>query len=274
MSLSAEAITALRETAKPDFTVVNLPNGGQSVIYPDGCKVQDVAPLNPVLPDNIRSTIIVHDVASLIAYLNRYSTPATVVFAQPGHLSGDGKPAIRAQIDYHSVGDTIESIKPNRLSHAVHYSPRYSAEWLRWSVGGKFDQAALAEFVEECRRDIQEPDAAKLIDIVRIFKATKTVDINMVDYQPNGDITLGWEEKTQVKSMAVPEMLKVAVPVYFGGDRFELNVFMRYRTVGTKVQFELKPDRPEYVEEVAFDDIIKKLALAFPEMPVYLGRIG
>lgn len=246
----------------------DTPDGGKLVLVPDGYKAERIAPLEPPLP-RIRQAVMMHDRDSFTAYVNRYKAEATRIFAEPGFLAGGGVAKISATLDYHMPG------MADHCAHTATYSPRYSEQWMRWhkAASAPMKQAEFAEFVEEVRGDIVEPDAARLMDIVRTFKASKKVEFDSLVYQSNGDVMLGYDERTEQKgtSGALPEKMKIGIPVYFRGTTFAVPVFVRFKVSGGVVQFQLKIDRADVIEDEAFSELTAKVHET-TGIDVYLGR--
>lgn len=243
----------------------DLPDGGKLVIVPEGYRAERV---EPAMPARIKQSVTMHDRDSFIAYVNRFKSTATQIFAEPGFLAG-GQAKIQAVLDYH---------EPERADHGQHvasYLPRYSEQWGRWqkACAGLFKQAQFAEFVEEVRADIVDPDAARLLDIVRTFKASKRVEFDSVVYQPNGDVKLGYEERTEQKgsSGSLPETMTLGIPIYFRGTGYKVPVFVRYRVESGAVHFGLKIDRADVIEDAAFGELTSAVKEATC-IDVYLGR--
>lgn len=244
----------------------DLPDGGKLVVIPQGYRAERV---DPAMPARIKQAVTLHDLDSFITYVNRFKSGATQVFAEPGFLAG-GQAKVVAVLDYH------EPEKADHGQHVATYLPRYSEQWQRWQkacAAGLFKQAQFAEFVEEVRADIVDPDAARLLDIVRTFKASKRVEFDSVVYQPNGDVKLAYDERTEQKgsSGVLPEQMTLGIPVYFRGTGYKVPVFVRYRVEGGAVGFGLKIDRADVIEDAAFGE----LTAAVKEQTaigVYLGR--
>lgn len=244
------------------------PDGGFLVLVPEGFRAERVAPLETPMP-RIKQSVVMHDKDSFVAYVQRYQSDRTRIFAEPGFLTQGGAAVVTAVLDYHAPGS------PDRCQHVAVYMPRYSDQWKRWqsACAKPFAQGEFAEFIEEVRSDIVEPEAARLLDIVRTFKASKRVEFDSVTYQPNGDVTLNYDEKTQQRgtSGALPEKMKVGIPVYFRGEAYAVSVFVRYRVGSGAVQFQLKLDRADIIEDEAFNKLAEQIGEAVG-IDVYLGR--
>lgn len=244
------------------------PDGGIVALVPHGTQQVAFDPIDKPLP-RIDQDVTMHDRDSFASYVNRYKSDKTRLFAEPGFLAGGSGAHITASLDYHLPD------KPERCAHDAFYRPRYSDQWKRWNAAcaQPMKQAEFAEFIEETRADIRDPDAAKLLDIVRTFKANKKVEFDSVAYQPNGDVKLYYDEKTlqQGASGILPEAMKLGIPVYFRGTVFAVPVFVRYKVGSGAVMFQLKMDRPDVIEDEAFGELVEAIAKA-TEIEVYLGR--
>jgi hypothetical protein len=281
MDLTAEAIQTVLQRLDSTPKGVDLQDGRQGVIIPAGHKLEMIAPTTPVLPGRVHATVLMHDQASFIAYINRYKTEATQLFAEPGFLSG-GTAKMQAVLDYHRAAangemkdkDNKKVTQANHTAHVANFVPRYSEAWTRWQAATKepMEQAELAEFIEENRADIVDPSAAQMLDIVRTFKVKKDSEYDSLTYQADGAVKLHYSERVQQQgSTLFPEKLAIGIPVYFRGEVFKVGVFARFKLGGGKVRFQLKLDRDDVIEDEAFKAMIEKVSEAVG-IGAYLGR--
>lgn len=92
--------------------------------------------------------------------------------------------------------------------------------------------------------------------------------------QNNGDVKIGYDETTTLQgSTVVPNQLKLGIPVYFRGGKYEVGVFLRFKVEAGAVHFTLKVDRPDIVEDGAFQDV-KKAVEDLASMPVHIGKVA
>lgn len=250
---------------------IQTTDGATHIFVPEGYRLERIAPLDPVLT-RIRQAVTLHDVDSFIEYVKRFATSSSQLFAEPGFISKSGSAAITAVLDYHA-GPGM----PDHAAHVATYSPRYSEQWNRWvrTLPPTFRQAEFAEWVEENRADIVAPEAAKLLDIVRAFKASKKSEFNSVVYQPNGDVTLQYDERTEQlgSSGPLPELLQLGIPVYYRTEVYKVPVFVRFKVASGAVVFSLKPDRADLIEDNAFGGLLTRIAEA-TGLTKYVGRRG
>lgn len=250
--------------------LVDTPDGGKAVLIPDRFKLHQFPPVDPpeAALKRISGGVTLHDAASFVLYVNQYKSATTKVFAEPGFIRSDGQARVVAIFDYH------EKDTPHHGAHIAQYMPRYSEQWTRWTKASAFEQVPFAEWIEENRSDISEPAAASLLDIVRTFKASKKVEYDSVVYQPNGDVRLNYNETTEGKgaqSSVLPERMTLGIPVYFRGERYAVGVWVRYRASNGKVVFNLKVDRPDVIEDDAFNALVADIN-SKTEIEAYLGR--
>lgn len=265
--MDAEAINALLARGAVNAPAVPLPAGGLGIVVPLGYGVKEFPPLSPKL-ERITAAVTMHDAMSFSAYVNRYKADQTRLFAEPGFVNGN-QARVVATLDYHLPN------APEHCAHSSTYSPRYSDQWKRWITVKDLTQVEFAEWIEDNRADIQVPEAASLLDIIRTFKASKAVEFDSVVHQPNGDTMLAYSEKTTQKNatttMAMPTELKLGIPVYFRGSRYAVPVLVKYRVGGGRVNFSLKVDRADIIEDTAFAEATAQIAEA-TGIEVYLGR--
>lgn len=270
--LSSEAMKTAYDLGAALAPAIDTPNGGKAIVVPGNYKLEQIAPLELPLT-RIRQSVTLFDTPSFVAYVNRFKTDNTRIFAEPGFIADGGKAIITAVFDYHGGPAT-----PDRLGHKAIYRPRYSDEWTVWSPVQKLAQVAFAEFVEENRADITEPSAAQMLDLIRTFKATRKIDYDSVVYNANGDVTLGYSEKSEASgakgtTTVMPEKVKIGIPVYFRGPKYAIEIFIRYRVNPGAVVFELKPDRVDIIENAAFTELCTDIGKEVGIDP-YLGRVG
>lgn len=253
---------------------VTLPGGAVGVVIPAESELRIVDPVDKPEPKllRIKSSVTIHERDSFVAYVKRYKGEKTQIFAEPGFLRGGQGACVTADFDYHLPTEA------QRREHFARYVPRYSDQWSRWKklCSAPLKQVEFAEAIEECRADITTPSAASLLDIVRTFKAQKKVEFDSVVYQPDGTVKLNYSEEVQkngAASGALPEVIQVGIPVYFRGTRYAVNVLVRYRVGNGGVTFDLKMDRPDVVEDNAFEEITKSIAEQ-TECSMYLGHVA
>jgi uncharacterized protein YfdQ (DUF2303 family) len=256
----------LGRTTEPH--IVQTPNGGFAVIVPEKTTKIDIPPLEQPLT-RIRQHAQMHDLTSFIDYVNRFKVDGTTqIFAEPGFIAG-GTGCIKAVLDYHQPST------PDRLTHIATYAPRYSTPWQVWTgANGTMRQADFAEFIEENRADINEPSAAQLLDLVRMFKASRKVEFDSLTHTSDGSTMLSYSDKVdqQGKSGPMPEIMKLGIPVFFRGQPFLVPVFVRFKLGNGAVAFSLKIDRADVIEDEAFKSLLTTIETATGIKP-YLGRV-
>ena len=266
--IDKDAIAYFADAVAAKAPPIKCDDGSLVVVVPEGYTFETIEAIDPPLL-RIKQAVTMHDRDGFVSYVNRFkSDQQTRIFAEPGFLAG-GAAYVHAALDYHAPGEAAHRV------HNARYVLRYSDQWMRWQrvCSQPMRQAEFAEFVEENRNDIKKPDAAQLLDIVRMFKASKKTEFDSVVYQPNGDVTLTYDEKTaqQGKSGVLPEKMTIGIPVYFRGTVYAVDVFVRYKVGGGAVQFSLKLDRPDVIEDAAFGEVAKAIAEA-TGVEVYLGK--
>lgn len=273
--ISAEAIQTLLNQGASGAPVRTLPDGGLGIVVPPNYGVKAFPPVNLPLPDHIKQVVTMHDRGSFVDYVNEFKTLRSRIFAEPGFLAQSNKARFVAIIDYHrSGGDEGE---PDRCAHLALYEPRYSEQWERWQAvcgSGFLKQAQFAELIEECRRDIVQPDAANLLDIVRTFKASKRTEFDSYEMDASGNVKLHYSDTVEKHgaTAAMPERMTLGIPVYYGETPYSVGLFVRFRIVQGAVLFDLKLDRPDIIEDDAFKGMME-VVRSECELPVHMGTL-
>jgi uncharacterized protein YfdQ (DUF2303 family) len=253
-SMSTEVLDKIHAMGGLAIKEVERPDGGKELVVPKDFQTHTIPPLEPRLP-RIRQRVTFYDIGSFIEYVNLFKAEGSRIFAVPGHLSGGAGASFKAILDYHQKAAADHS------AHVALFVPKYSEPWVRWMAAAKQGpmlQETFGDFIEENAPDIVDPSAAELLDMVNRFRASKKVEFNSVVRQANGDVTIGYAEQTEVQGsragVTVPTELKLGIPVFFRGGAYEVRMFLRYK-VQEKLTFSIKADRPEYIEQDAFDGL-------------------
>jgi hypothetical protein len=80
------------------------------------------------------------------------------------------------------------------------------------------------------------------------------------------------ETRKKGSSGPLPEVMTLGIPVYFRGTAYAVPVLVRYRLGSGAVQFQLKMDRADIIEDAAFGELTARIGAATGIAP-YLGRV-
>ncbi|MCB0252121.1 MAG: DUF2303 family protein [Anaerolineae bacterium] len=236
---------------------VIMPDGGIGVFVPEGYHLQKFDPIVPPEPTLTMATTKAGDLASFVALVNRYKIDGQSAIFSTDPASIGLPSAFRCIIDYHKPA------APGRCLHSITYTPKHSEQWEIWtaaSSGKSFKQADFAEFIEDNSVDIITPSSASVLDLISNFKASRKVEFDSVVHQSNGSTLLAYGDTVdgghRNGSMAVPTELEINIPVFHGGARWRMKVFLRYKLGDSKVSFSLKMDRPRAMETEAMEQMM------------------
>jgi len=194
-------------------------------------------------PERKRGTLTLDDLPSFVEAVKLHARDTTALFA-----SAD-KRTIQAVFDYHEKSNG----QADWLQHRAVYPFPITPEWDAWSnISGKWiEQATLAQFLEDHVVEVVEP--ARAMDLARrwaeqlsIEFATParmmslsrglavTVDTKVAEARNlgTGEASLRFEETHQGadgKALQVPGALLIEVPIFRGGNAYQLPARLRYR---------------------------------------------
>ena len=206
-------------------------------------------------------------VEAFIEYYERYSQPDTsVIFADLRTFTMLGV------IDWHAEHT------PGFGFHRVVYTAPRTEEWQAWckNDGVKMAQQDFAYFIEERMEDIRSPLGAEVLEIAQHLEAKKNVDF--VSGQRLSD---GQREFTYVETIGtaqsrnqitVPETFVLGLPIFYGGEFYEVTARLRYRINERRLIFWYDLSHRVQLEQTAFnlivDDVREKVTT-----PVFAGAI-
>ena len=251
--IEAPAVTAIRDLARE---ATPQPQTGEKVHYaviPQGSQLvslKDYQFPQGMRPERITAHPKFQDQASFTSYVNTYKDHRTRILADVNQAS------FVALIDYHGVGDEQQ---PEFVSHRAGFQLALSEEWKLWMGfhDKQIPQAEFAEFLEDNRADIIEPDSARLVEIARDLQAKTDVNFASKINSSNGAATLQYEEtiKASVTTgrIEMPESFRIRIPVFFGEAAVEIPARLRFRISDGKLKFQYKLYRPTELRQHAFD---------------------
>lgn len=229
------------------------------IAVPQGVTLHGVEQNLPV-PRRKRATVHLCDAESLIRYVMAHAEDNTTIFA----TANDSGSVFCAVLDYHHAG--VEGA-PQWGSHQAIYNAAHSVEWKRWTArdGKLLSQEDMARFIEDNRADIEEPDGATLLELVRSMEATSKAEFKSAVRLDNGDRSLTYQHTTDARAgqkgeLEVPEGFLLSLPVFEGGAVFNLAARFRYRINGGTLQVYYELDGPHKVIDLAHSALRDKIA--------------
>lgn len=244
-------------------------------LVPDGVQIKDLEGLLAA-PTRIRQSVKVLDADTFIAYINRYASPASVVFCD-----GPEGRTFKGVLDYHQPD------QPSWGQHVAVYQCPISIEWGRWKSSDrkKMDQATFAEFFEDNIKDITAPEgiphapsAADMLEISRTLEAKKNISFRQGTRLDNGQVQLTYNEQIdgqagETGQLKIPEQFYIGVKPFLGGDAFCVAVRFRYRIQDSRLVMWFELVRPDKVLEEAYTTVRAKIQSSIGEVPMYEATI-
>lgn len=209
-------------------------------------------------------TVRLVEMASLILFVNRYGDDNTVIYADPDRLG------FVAVIDDTPAGAVPAGAKPGagtawRQNRASYDCPR-SPEWLAWTQldGQAMKQEQFADFLESRLEDMTTGEGLpKPIDVLAVARSLhiKTKGEFRKEVNPtNGDHILVCKTETDTGSTAIPRAFLLAIPVFVGGERYQVEARIRFALVGGVPAFSYTLHRRKEIERDAFDGVRAQIA--------------
>ena len=258
--------------------VFNAGHGGSPVVpFVFWPREQKVISLERLLerPLRKRGVVKVNDYLSFISYVSRHKQPGTEIFMSMSE-SGGGFTAV---LDWHVAGNGVEDAKGARWGeHVCEFKCEHSPEWKRWlgSSGDAMTQLEMAQFIEDNMMDIIEPEAARMLEVVKTLEATQGVEFKSLVRLNNGDRGLHYQHVTAAKAgqmgdIEIPEKFLLRIPVFGNGLAYGVLCRFRYRIRDGALTLSYEVVRPHKVVETALVDARTAITEKLAVVPVMLG---
>lgn len=269
------------------------------------------AALSYMRPLRRKGTDTLHDLQSLIDWTIRFKGEGTVIFADMG--TNGGKPTLTAIADWHHPGpaETDPSSAESTARHADHravYAFPNSKEWDAWMAasGKKMTNVEMAYFLEDRILDVLDPPATlqaasgeaseadrRLIEIAAkigtrygtasqlmamakefVVHETSNFAVTRDNTSGEGRLQITSEHRDAAgKTLQVPGLFLVAIPVFEGGPAYRLPVRFQYRKTPDGVAFFLTLHDPQRALDNAFGEAVTTAEIE-TSVPVFKGKPG
>lgn len=262
----------VRATTHREKSFVSLPKDYKLVEIPQRGEI----------PTALNQSVSFDELDSFAGYLNRFGTPATVIFLEQTETTI----SMDAVLDYHRPlidddGEAYEpppgtSILPQWCGHKASFRPVQTPEWKLWTTNNKRakEQIDFARFLEENYPDIQEPVAADLIQICRNLELVGDVHYVKAYREQDGQTVLQYKEENRPNGqLVVPDHITLRIAPYRGEQSVEVVAKLRYRLAQGTCSFYYDLVRPEKVLDACATEMREQVVvLTNKRFPIYSGN--
>jgi uncharacterized protein YfdQ (DUF2303 family) len=201
-------------------------------------------------PDRIKKAYKLYKVESLVDYVNRFKIPGTSMFFNPESQKLVGV------IDF-----SKDQKSPAWGEHVVIYQPETTKEWCTWLRNNEehMEQDKFIDFLEKMIANIIDPTGSELLGLISEFKVVRKAVFSSVKRTATGEFQFTYNEDNTRGTIAIPEMIKLAIAPFKHSETYELKAALSYslREGGLKLKYRLL--NPERVIDDAFEGICNKV---------------
>ena len=257
-----------------NLPVRNLPmdRDGHSpfMIVPAGCKAEDLSAFYPM--PRILQRVELQDAGSFIAYVNRFKSEETLIFAQLKPNTA----RFFAALDYHTKAPELV---PAYIQHRAVYETQQTPEFTTWLAANRkaMTQVEFATFLEDNSKLFIEPAGADLLEMVQSLFGKQDVRFSSaVRLQSGGnrlhfdeDVVLNGTNSTRGGDVELPKTLRALLPVFQGSASYVVEARLKYRIESRKLTL--------WFETIGLHEIIRHAIMgivaeiAHPEKPSGTG---
>jgi uncharacterized protein YfdQ (DUF2303 family) len=227
------------------------------LIVPDGRKVQSIKPLLDEYlsaPERRKGTATATTIRSFVDLTNRFKDTESAIFAD----NSPKTPRLIAVLDYNpaEASDPDHPGKARFGQHRVDYAFPVSSEWAAWTGknGTDMGQGDFAQFLEDRIADVGNPGEAmtaartfaaqvgitlaspqRLMELSRGLSIRVNAKVTQAVKLSSGEAQIGFEETHEEEGggpVKIPGGFAIRIPVFRGGEAFEIPVRLKYRAQG------------------------------------------
>lgn len=212
---------------------------------------------------------------SFIRYINRHKIgDLTTIYCQADYR--------QSKVDFECIINDHDGLINGQQwrDHKALYTPGFSEEWKRWIGSDKyqFNQAEFAMFIEENLNDVAAaegmPTGQQVLEMSLSFQANQDMRYKSSIRLQNGGVDMSFvqddDDQTLVK-MRLFEKVAIGIPVFWGGDAYQITARLRYRVREGKLTFWYELIRADKILEDATETLIGKI-IESTGVPLYFGR--
>jgi uncharacterized protein YfdQ (DUF2303 family) len=290
--MDAEAVRELVDSiARPELHELGTEHA--IITLPPEFKIEDAKRFLPP-PSRPQQKVQLTTVESFVAYVNRYRTGSTAVFAD----ETVGK--FEAVLDYHNAVTLIEPTKPaaggdeiaarivaystsdvrrGHQDHVAFYDAPHSVEWKAWAGrdGQWMNQQDFALFVESRLLEVISPAPADLMQLALELQIHKAAEFRSEQVLQSGQTRFRYEETISGSSrggeLAIPKAFTIAIPVFLGEKPETIELLFRFRLQDAKLSLSFQVQRKEQIVAAAAQRVSEAIRAGLDkDVQFYRGR--
>jgi uncharacterized protein YfdQ (DUF2303 family) len=292
----SQALESAGEFLKPDVITVEAPDGTLALAYvdADGFHLVPDKDLDQYRdnPRHRSGNAVMLDLNSFIAHVIRHAKPSTVIFADNNRAA----PKLTAVIDYNGEGaDGQARFGRHRTKHDFPLSD----EWKAWNKANAepMKMVEFARFLEDHIIDVlpaglvnvteatgryidilggrdKIADPGRLMDIANNLSINEASIVKQVNNLSSGETQVEFQNEhndSAGQKIKLPTMFVVGIPVFNGGQGYQIIARLRYRKNGPEIVFWYELWRTDLVFDDAFDGAVERVRVETSQ-PVLIGH--
>ncbi len=251
-----EAVIATAQASVGVQSVEVTPDLTKTVaIVPAGARAE-ILDFDRYLSQPARATgsVTLRDLASFAGYVQRHRTDGTTLWID------------REQFAVTAVLNDHEPTTPAWGDFRARLALTPTEEWQRWvGLDGRLlSQEEFGQLLEQGQREIIEPTAAEMLELVRTFYVSSSANFHSgIDLQ-GGAVKFRFDEDQQASAgtageLPIPREFELALPPFIGEPAYRIRALLKWRVLDHRLKLGFKLDRPYAVIEDAMAAIAEKL---------------
>jgi len=216
-------------------------DGTRVLFHAQDLKPFDLPALDPKLAGFVNEKLSLVEPTSFKDYIINFKSSTAICLASLGSNQ------IVAVLDYHGrAREGGDAATPQRKAHQVTLLCPWDIDYAKWrDIFGKgMTQGDFANVLEELVHTIAEPAVADLAEAIDDLRIDRSVRVKSKVNRRNGSVQFTYEDTENPGGegggeFSLPEVVKIVLPMFQGGELIQLEAKLRYNVDKGKVYFTL-----------------------------------
>jgi len=128
-------------------------------------------------------------------------------------------------------------------------------------------------FLEDRASDVIEPEGSDLIALTQHFTVSQNIAYNKAQRQHDGTVKFEYtSENTPASTVEIPKELKIGIPCFHNGQRYEVRARFRYRLNQGSLKLWYELIEPWRIVEDAFNGVVEEVE-ELTEQSAYMVKL-
>jgi uncharacterized protein YfdQ (DUF2303 family) len=225
-------------------------------------------------PTRRRGQVILSDVESFVAYVGRFGTADTLLYAS---LEDEQITAVLNDHPEFSGGGADDALGGRRDDVAA-LRLQVTEDWrmIVQHSGQMLPQRRFAELIEDLAHTVVRPDSATMLEIASTLNVRQNIDFASRVRTQSGDVEFRFEQTSDARAgrdarVEIPPLIAFSAPIWIGSPQVVIEARLRFHGSSEGASMGYRLMQQDMIAELAFRGLVEEINGASVAPPVLFG---